>query len=57
MAEAKYVEDLIDQEDDFDRWYVAVVRKAGLADGAPVRGCKVIRPYGYKLWERIVAPG
>ncbi len=55
MAEARYVEDLIDQEDDFDRWYVEVVRKAELADEAPVRGCKTIRPYGFGLWERMVA--
>ena len=55
MAETRYVEELIDQEDDFDRWYVEVVRKAELADDAPVRGCKVIRPYGFGLWERMVA--
>lgn len=54
MATVQYVEDLIDQADDFDRWYVEVVRKAELADDAPVRGCKVIRPYGFGLWERIV---
>ncbi|MGH2535749.1 MAG: proline--tRNA ligase [Thermomicrobiales bacterium] len=54
MAEVAYVEDLIDQADDFDRWYVEVVRKAELADDAPVRGCKVIRPYGFGLWERMV---
>ena len=55
MIDKSYVEDLTDQEDDFDRWYVEVVQKAGLADDAPVRGCKVIRPYGYGLWERMVA--
>ena len=55
MDESRYVEDLIDQEDNFDRWYVEVVQKAGLADDAPVRGCKVIRPYGYGLWELMVA--
>ena len=55
VAEIRYVEELIDQEDDFDRWYVEVVRKAELADDAPVRGCKVIRPYGFGLWERMVA--
>ena len=55
MAESRYVENLIDQEDNFDRWYVEVVQKAGLADDAPVRGCKVIRPYGYGLWELMVA--
>ncbi len=55
MAETRYVEELIDQEDDFDRWYVDVIRKAELADDTPVRGCKVIRPYGFGLWERMVA--
>ena len=55
MAERRYVEELVDQEDNFDRWYVEVVQKAGLADDAPVRGCKVIRPYGYGLWELMVA--
>ena len=55
MAESRYVENLIDQGDNFDRWYVEVVQKAGLADDAPVRGCKVIRPYGYGLWELMVA--
>jgi prolyl-tRNA synthetase len=34
-------------------WYNQVVRKAGLADYAPVRGCMIIRPYGYAIWENI----
>ena len=55
MTETRYVADLIDQEDDFDRWYVEVVQKAELADDSPVRGCKVVRPYGFGLWERMVA--
>jgi prolyl-tRNA synthetase len=55
MKKRGYVEELVDQDDDFDRWYVEVVQKAGLADDAPVRGCKVIRPYGYGLWELMVA--
>ena len=41
------------KSEDFDRWYTDVVRRAELADYAPVRGCMVIRPYGYALWERI----
>jgi prolyl-tRNA synthetase len=52
---ARFVEDLTDQSDDFSRWYVEVVRKAQLADYAPVRGCMVIRPYGYGLWEHMQA--
>jgi prolyl-tRNA synthetase len=50
-----FVEDLIDQDDDFDRWYVDVVKRSELADDAPVRGCKVVRPYGYTLWENMQA--
>nr|BBH94843.1 proline--tRNA ligase [Thermogemmatispora argillosa] len=49
----KYVEELVDQSDDFSRWYNQVVRKAELADYAPVRGCMIIRPYGYAIWEHI----
>ena len=40
-------------QDDFDRWYVDVVLRAELADYAPVRGCMVIRPYGFALWENV----
>ncbi|HYM80126.1 MAG TPA: proline--tRNA ligase [Candidatus Limnocylindria bacterium] len=48
-----FVEELTDQTDDFSRWYTEVIRKAQLADYAPVRGCMVIRPYGYGLWENM----
>ncbi|GHO43246.1 proline--tRNA ligase [Ktedonospora formicarum] len=51
----KFVEDIADQEDDFSAWYNQVVRKAELADYAPVRGCMIIRPYGYALWENMQA--
>ncbi len=50
--EAKFVEDLADK-DDFSAWYHDIVRKAELADDSPVRGCMVIRPYGYALWEAV----
>jgi prolyl-tRNA synthetase len=36
---------------DFGRWYIDVVRRAELADYSPVKGCMVIRPYGYAIWE------
>jgi prolyl-tRNA synthetase len=49
----KYVEEIVDQEDDFSKWYNQVVRKAELADYSPVRGCMIIRPYGYAIWENI----
>src|SRR5690606_10254820 len=53
--ERKYVEELSDVEDDFDRWYVEVVRRAELADESPVRGTRVVRPYGFALWENMQA--
>jgi len=43
------------QADDFPRWYQDVVAKAEMADNGPVRGTMVIRPYGYAIWERMVA--
>ncbi len=48
-----YVEELTDKSDDYSRWYTEVILKAQLADYAPVRGCMVIRPYGYSLWEHM----
>lgn len=38
---------------DFDRWYTDVILKAELADYSPVKGCMVIRPYGFAIWENI----
>src|SRR3954467_4974562 len=39
------------QSQAFRRWYLDVVRRAELADYSPVKGCMVIRPYGYAIWE------
>jgi prolyl-tRNA synthetase len=41
------------RSEDYSRWYTDVVQKAELADYSPVRGCMVIRPYGYALWENV----
>ncbi len=41
------------RSEDFGRWYTDVVRRAELADYSPVKGCMVIRPYGYGIWELI----
>src|SRR5512136_778751 len=43
------------RSEDYSRWYTDVVQQAQLADYAPVRGCMVIRPYGYSLWENVQA--
>ena len=53
VDEERFVEDITDQDDNFSQWYNQVVRKAELADYAPVRGCMIIRPYGYAIWEHI----
>jgi prolyl-tRNA synthetase len=50
--DVKFVEDLADK-DDFSQWYIDVVHKADLVDETPIRGCLVIKPYGYALWEAI----
>src|SRR5688572_8261942 len=42
---------LTTQTEDFSAWYNEVVLRSELADHSPVRGCMVIRPYGYRLWE------
>jgi prolyl-tRNA synthetase len=41
------------RSEDFSRWYTDVIRRAELADYSPVKGCMVIRPYGYAIWELI----
>jgi len=41
------------KSEDFSRWYVDVIRKAELADYAPMKGMMIIRPYGYAVWENI----
>jgi len=46
---------LTKRSEDFARWYNEIVQQAELADYAPVRGCMVIRPYGYALWENVRA--
>lgn len=49
----RLVKDITPKSEDFSKWYLDVVRKAELVDYAPVRGCMVIMPYGYSLWENM----
>jgi prolyl-tRNA synthetase len=49
MAEVKITK----RADDFSRWYTDVIAAAELADYAPVKGCMVIRPNGYAIWEKM----
>ena len=43
----------VKKSEDMPEWYSQVCKKAGLADHAPIKGCMVIRPNGYALWEAI----
>jgi prolyl-tRNA synthetase len=51
MADLK----LPSRSEDFSEWYNQLVLRAELADYAPVRGCMIVRPYGWALWENITA--
>ena len=49
----KMVEQITSMEIDFAQWYTDVVKKAELVDYSGVKGCMIIRPYGYAIWENI----
>ena len=51
----KMVEDITSMEEDFAKWYTDIVKKAELIEYTSVKGCMVIRPYGYAIWENIQA--
>ena len=53
MAKDAFVTEITPRSQDFSRWYIDVVLRAELADYSPVKGCMVIRPYGYAIWELI----
>ena len=48
-----FIKDITPKSEDYSQWYVDVVRKADLADYTTLKGCMVIKPYGYGLWENI----
>src|SRR5471032_3535422 len=50
-----FVTEITPRSQDFSKWYLDVVRRAELAEYSPVKGCMVIRPYGYAIWELIQA--
>ena len=56
MADEKkqgFVEHITPRDVDFSQWYTDVILKSQMVDYAPVRGCMIMRPYGYAIWERI----
>ena len=44
---------LVSREEDYSKWYNELVVKAGLAENSAVRGCMIIKPYGYAIWEKM----
>ncbi len=52
-GQKKMVEDITAMDVDFAKWYTDVIKKSELVDYSSVKGCMVIRPYGYAIWENI----
>ncbi len=52
-SQKKMVEDITSMEVDFAKWYTDVIKKAELVDYTSVKGCVVLRPYGYAIWENM----
>jgi prolyl-tRNA synthetase len=53
--EERFVKQITPKSDDFSKWYGEIIRKAELADYAPMKGMMIIRPYGYAIWENLKA--
>ena len=51
--EKKLVEEITPMSEDFAQWYTDIIKKAELCSYSGVRGCMVIQPYGYAIWENI----
>jgi prolyl-tRNA synthetase len=47
--------EITSRKEDYSQWYNDLVLKSGLADYSPVRGCMVIKPYGFGIWEKMQA--
>jgi prolyl-tRNA synthetase len=45
--------EITNRADDYSQWYIDLVKKADLAENSDVRGCMVIKPYGFSIWEKM----
>lgn len=50
---AKELKELTKRSDNYSQWYNDLVTKADLVEQAPVRGCMIIKPYGFAIWEKM----
>jgi prolyl-tRNA synthetase len=55
MEKERVMKEITPKSADFSQWYLDVVLKTEMADYGPVKGCMVIRPYGYAVWEHMQA--
>jgi prolyl-tRNA synthetase len=53
MEKERTLKEITPKGEDYSQWYLDVVLKAELADYGPVKGCMIIRPYGYAIWEHM----
>ena len=53
MDDKKLVQEITPINEDFARWYTDIVMKAEMVDYSSVKGCIILRPYGYAVWENI----
>ena len=51
----KMVQSITPRDDDFARWYTDICTRAELCSYSSVKGCIILRPYGYAIWELITA--
>lgn len=53
MKDKKVVEEITSMSEDFAQWYTDIIKKAQLIEYSGVRGCMILQPYGYAIWENI----
>jgi prolyl-tRNA synthetase len=53
LSDKKFITAITPKSENYSQWYLDVVRKADLADYTAMKGCMVIKPYGYGLWENL----
>jgi prolyl-tRNA synthetase len=46
---------VISKDEDYSQWFNDLIIKSDMAEYSPVRGCMIIKPYGYSIWEKIQA--
>ena len=53
MKEKKVVEEITSMSEDFAQWYTDIIKKTQLIEYSGVRGCMILQPYGFAIWENI----